>query len=289
MASIPALEVGGTHVTAALVDPTTWALVGPRHRQSVDAAGPAAEIIAAWVAAAGASAAPSGARWGVAMPDPFDYPRGIARFEGVGKFEALFGLDVGAALRGSIAPPPESVAFVNDADAFILGEWLVGAARGTRRCVGLTLGTGVGSGWIADGSIVSAGPAVPPGGRAHRITLDGRPLEDVMSRRAIRAAYAAATDDAQADVREIAGRARAGDAVAIEVLRVATSGLGRALGPYLARFDPDVIVVGGSMAASWDVLSPGFLAAVTTAPTVRRSIDAEAAGLAGAAWFSSRR
>ena len=286
---IPVLEVGGTHVTAALVDPLAWTLVGLRHRRPVEAAGLAAGIIAAWTAAADEVDAAIGARWGVAMPDPFDYERGIALFEGVGKFETLKGLDIAAALGGSIAARPASVSFVNDADAFVLGEWLIGAGQTSRRCVGITLGTGVGSGWIADGAVVSSGPTVPPGGRAHRITLDGRSLEDVMSRRAIRAAYSGATGDSEADVRDIAERARTGEDAAIQILHTATNGLGRALGPYFERFKPDVVVVGGSMSASWDVLAPGFLSAFPTVPPIRLSADAEAAGLAGAAWATGCR
>ena len=46
-------------------------------------------MLAAFVGAASTLDAPGAARWGVAMPDPFDYPRGIALFENVGKFDSL--------------------------------------------------------------------------------------------------------------------------------------------------------------------------------------------------------
>ena len=41
----------------------------------------------------------------------------------------------------------------NDANLFILGEWLAGAGRGFKNLVGLTLGTGVGGGLILDGRL----------------------------------------------------------------------------------------------------------------------------------------
>ena len=67
-----------------------------------------------------------------------------------------------------------------------------GAAAGRDRAVCVTLGTGVGSSFLHDGRPVTDGPTVPPEGRAHRITVDGLPLEDVVSRRAIRARHAEA-------------------------------------------------------------------------------------------------
>jgi glucokinase len=220
------------------------------------------------------------------MPGPFDYDRGIALFEDVGKFDSLRGVDVRAALCEGIAPPPESVSFLNDADAFLLGEWLHGAATGYRRCAAVTLGTGVGSGFLAAGEIVSSGPDVPPGGRAHRLDIDGVPLEDGVSRRAIRAAYAAATGDAAADVHEIADRARGGDFVAREVIDTAMKRLGTALGPYLQRFGAEVVVIGGSMSASWDLFGPAFVAQLRGPIAVVVAEDREHAPLLGAARYA---
>jgi glucokinase len=285
-ALVPVLEVGGTHVSSAIVDATTWELTSPATRRSVGSTGSADEIMSAFVAAADALAPPANAVWGVAMPDPFDYEGGVALFHGVGKFESLYGLDVGAALRTDVVAAPAAIAFINDADAFTLGEWLNGAATGASRCAGLTLGTGVGSGWVADGRIVDTGPDVPPGGRAHRLFADGVPLEDVMSRRAIRRAYDTATGDSEADVAEICARARNHEIAAIEVLGHALRTLGATLAGPVSRFAADVVVIGGSMAASWDVLEPSFVEGFRTVaapPRLAVAVDADRAPLLGAA------
>ena len=42
----------------------------------------------------------------------------------------------------------------NDANAAVLGEWKAGAAKGTKDCVCITLGTGVGGGVIANGAMI---------------------------------------------------------------------------------------------------------------------------------------
>lgn len=282
-APVPVLEVGGTHVTAALVDPVRWTVVtGSRSRRHLDAQAPADVLLADLLAAAASLDVAPGARWGVAMPDPFDYDRGIALFTGVGKFDSLRGVDVRAALLDGIAARPADVVFLNDADAYALGEWTHGAGSGSARCAVVTLGTGVGSGWIADGHVVD--PGVPPGGRIHRLTVDGVPLEDVMSRRAVRRAYAAATGDHMADVREIADRAWAGETAARETLARALTALGRAVGPCVTRFRADVLVVGGSMSASWDLFAPWFAAGAGSGlPPVRVAAHPDDAPVLGAA------
>ena len=41
----------------------------------------------------------------------------------------------------------------NDANCAVLGEWWVGAARGARNAIGITIGTGIGGGLILDGRL----------------------------------------------------------------------------------------------------------------------------------------
>jgi glucokinase len=253
----PVLEIGGTHVTAAMVDLSAGAVHGEPAREPLSPQGSAEDILGRLARTASRLGAPPSATWGVAVPGPFDYEAGVALFEGVGKFDALYGTDVGTALRARIHPTPATLRFVNDADAFGLGEHAGGAAAGHARAICLTLGSGVGSTFLADGMPVNDGPQVPPEASAHRLTFDGRPLEDTVSRRAIRATYARAADgnpDDVPDVRGIASRARAGDALAGTVLDHAFRALGVAMAPWVTRFAATVLVVGGSIAGSWDLV-----------------------------------
>lgn len=280
---VPVLDIGGTHATGALVDTGAWRVMGTGHRVTVDSQARADEILDRFAAAADGLATEPGALWAVAMPDPFDYPEGIGRFHGVGKFEALDGVDVRRGLCDRFPGSPRDVVFCNDADAFTVGEWAAGAGAGFTRVVGLTLGTGVGSGWVADGRV--ADPGVPSGGRAHRLDVGGVPLEDRMSRRAIRRAYAATTHDGAADVREIAARARDGERAALATLADALQALGRALAGPIRDFGAEVVVVGGSMSQSWDLFEPWFRegADEVGVPLIKVAADPDAAPLIGAA------
>ncbi|MET8690266.1 ROK family protein [Streptomyces sp. NPDC004732] len=279
----PVLELGGTHVTAALADPGT-ATVLRRVRQPVRARGTAEHVLGALVRCAGALDAPAGQVWGVAVPGPFDHEKGIARFAGVGKFDDLYGIDVRAVLLDAVWPRPGEAVFLNDAHAFLLGEWRAGAARGQHRCVGITLGTGVGSAFMVAGRAQHEGPGVPPQGRIDLVGTGGRPLEDAVSRRAILTHYAGADAPADLDVSEVADRARAGERRARRVLDEAFTTLGAVLAPHLRDFEATVLVVGGAMADSWDLLRPALRAGLRDTPvTLRPAGLGEDAALVGAA------
>jgi glucokinase len=289
---VPALEIGGTHVAGALID-----LAGPRvvagsgTRLPIDADGSADTIIEAIAGAARELTAQPGATWGIAIPGPFDYAAGIGQFEGVAKFGSLKGVDLGRRLRDRL-PGAARIAFLNDAEAFLIGEWAAGAALGRDRVAGITLGTGIGSAFLADGWIVDSGADVPPSGEVHLLTIDGRPLEDTVSRRAILAEYArlrgGPTGDTNLDVAGIADLARAGDPLAAAAVREPLRALGRALRPWLERFGASALVVGGSMAGSWDLVEPALRDGLGLGAVVLQARAPDDAGLIGAAVHAGR-
>lgn len=291
MNAVPALEIGGTHVAGAMIDLAAPAVVaGTRSRVPLDADGTADSIIGTIVQCAEGVTAGPGAAWGVAIPGPFDYAAGIGSFEGVAKFGALSGVDVGRRLLDGI-PAADRVIFLNDADAFLVGEWAAGAAVGHERVAGITLGTGIGSAFLADGRVVSTGPDVPANGEVHLLSIDDRPLEDTVSRRAIVAAYARLADlnatDKVPDVAEIADRARRGERAAHAAIQGALSALGHALAPWLERFGATALVVGGSMAGSWDLVEPALRTGIPANVAVLRARLPDDAGLIGAALHAS--
>lgn len=294
---IPVLEIGGTHLTTALVDRSTWTVVpGSSTRSAVHPKADTDALLDEFAAAANAVDGAHGGEWAVAIPGPFDYEHGVGRYEGVDKFESLTGRSVRDGLLARILPAPASLHFINDADAYGLGEAVVGAARGYSRSICLTLGTGMGSAFIVDGVPVQDGPGVAPEASIHLVQYNGKPLEETMSRRAILAGYAHAVGTAESgiDVAEIFGLARSGDALASTVIEDALTGLGRAVSSTLRLFRAEVLVLGGSMTGSWDLVEPlvrrGLVAAdpdQATLPIVRAE-HPEDAPLVGAAYWAVR-
>jgi predicted NBD/HSP70 family sugar kinase len=290
------LDIGGTHVTAALADLDARVRADTVRRHELRSDGSADEILATLVTAGRGLELPAGGWLGIAIPGPFDTVRGVGLFRSVGKFDALCGVDVRTPLARGLGLVPAHLVFVPDSQAFLRGEWVAGAAAGHDRAAGITLGTGVGSAFLADGEIVADGNLVPPEGRADLLEIDGRPLEDTVSRRAILAAYERAAGAAAGiDVRDIFDRARSGEDSARSVIEAAIGALGRALGPWLDGFGATVLVVGGAMSGSWDLIEPPLWhGLVAAAPALDGRLALRAARerarslLAGAAWQCAR-
>jgi glucokinase len=250
---VPVLEVGGSHVTSALVS-SDLRSVRQAHRSSLLPDGGREDLLQAIAASARRIDAPRGAVWGIAVPGPFDYAAGVARYADVGKFDALNGVSLRAELSDRLDLPPEALRFMNDAEAFALGAYTAMHPH-PRRAIFLTLGTGIGSGFVADGSAVRSGPDVPTSGELWTQTWHGAPIEDAMSTRALIAAYEHRTG-ATVDVKTLCVRARRGEAAALAVLEQALGALGEAVAPWAGRFKATAVVVGGSITRSWDVIGP---------------------------------
>jgi glucokinase len=291
---IAVLEVGGTHAAASWVDDGSWTVEpAPGGRRDLPPDGSADDLLDAFAGCVSALGPLEHAPLAVAMPGPFDYDTGVGRFTGVGKFDALNGVDIGAGVRERVPEPPERIVFVNDASAFGLGEWLVGGGAGRQRIVAITLGTGVGSAFVDSGTLVSSWPLVPPEGHVYRLQIRGRPLEETVSRRAMLARYRASPTGARTphiDVRRIAELAARGDADARDAFVEPLRELGAALAPWLERFAAQVVVIGGAMSESWALVEPALRAglrgtAVAGLPVVRTN-NADIATAAGAAWHA---
>lgn len=105
------------------------------------------------------------------------------------------------------------------------------------------------------------------------------PVEERISRRALLARYGAES----VEVVEIAHRARTGEKGARDAFDALSTDLGAFLRPWVAAFAPSCLVVGGSIARSWDLLERGLgsLAADVAVLTPAEHIDD--AALLGAA------
>ena len=271
------MDVGGSHVTAALVEDGR---VTARAEADLDPHGSADEILGT-IAGVGLELGLH-QRWTLAFPGPFDYERGVGTFEGVAKFGAIAGLELTAELGARLG---SRVGFVDDADAYVMGEWVAGAARGHGRVIGVTLGTGVGAAFLEDGYPQAGGPGVPPGGNLYPFDYVGRPIEDTVSTRALLASYG--VDGVS--VRELFERARAGEASARSVVDSTMEHLGRFVAPFIADFGATIFVVGGSISQSWDLIEPALRRGLgDTDVAIARSELLNDAPLIGAALAASR-
>lgn len=249
------VDVGGTHVTAAVFDAQAERILAPsRTRVDVDSSAGARVILDAWGDAIDRAIRTANVQHvggiGFAMPGPFDYPRGICAIRGLPKFQQLFGVNVRQAIAGRMRGHSQvRVNFRNDGECFGIGEAWLGAGRGKARVVAITLGTGLGSAFICDGAPVTAGPEVPESGWLYCQPFEGEMAEEHFSSRGLLRRARGATSG-----KELAELA-ANDASLREVFIDFGRKLGEFLRPWLQRFSADRLVVGGSIAQSWDLFA----------------------------------
>ncbi len=239
---VGALELGGSHISAAHLELET-AEVDRVSRRRLDPSGTRRELLDSILDAA-RSISTGVSRVGVAVPGPFDHERGVCTIRGVGKLEGLFGTDLRSELSRVFETDPLAIRFLNDAEAFLLGEAHAGSAKGHERAIGITLGTGLGSAFLVDSEIVHDDLGVPAQGNLHLVSFRGGPVEDVISGRAFQTRFGASAE-------AIALRASRGDQRASAAFAQFGRDLGEFLRPHSRRFEPTCIVIGGSIARAW--------------------------------------
>lgn len=161
----------------------------------------------------------------------------------------------------------------NDANVAALGELWQGGAKGSRDAVMVTLGTGVGGGIIVDGKVVAGFNGA--GGEIGHITVNNDEIEPCnCGQYGCLEQYASATGIVRMTKRKLAktaeetglskyenltakdvfDEAKAGDAVAMDVVEEICGILGAALSNIACVVNPEVIVIGGGVSKAGDIL-----------------------------------
>ncbi|WP_028297758.1 ROK family protein [Olivibacter sitiensis] len=251
-------DIGGSHITAAQVlFPQGQLVESSIERRKIDPHASAEEILANWVEALRMvrNQYKGGEQpyLAISMPGPFDYVEGVSLIKGMNKYEALYGLSIRAALASGLAIPDSNILFVNDAEAFLKGEALCGAAQGFDKAFGITLGTGLGS-------------AIYRSGVVSDLNLGSSPFlagiaEDYISTRGIIAHYRSLGGTTAMDVKELVMEQQS--IPSVQALRQLSNWLVQFLSLHLPRLTPEVVVIGGNIAKA----HPHFL------PSVRQALQ----------------
>lgn len=146
---ILACDIGGTHITSAIVYSETWSILSETIvRKSVNSAQNAKSIFHCWGDAIKESVALFGSpvnKIGIAMPGPFDYEKGISLMLGQNKYDDLYKLNISTGLNHELNFPSLEIRYINDAAAFLQGEVFAMGRDNESHILGITLGTGLGS------------------------------------------------------------------------------------------------------------------------------------------------
>ena len=179
----------------------------------------------------------------------------------------LTGVPLAAMLRRYFDLP---IYLENDANCAAVGEWLYGSGRETQNFIMVTLGTGIGGGFILNGRLYSGSGMAGEIGHMV-IEAGGFPCscgrcgcwEAYSSAPAlIRMAYAAMEKHPDSILHELSGKsggmdgravfqaAEMGDSTALELCRTYGNYLAEGLTNLANLFDPEVIAIGGGISGA---------------------------------------
>ncbi len=248
-------DIGGSHISAALVNMDKKAVVAESYRErKTDAQAPASDILEAWselmqqVLFARPITAVSGI--GIAVPGPFDYKKGISKILNVGKFDHLFGVNVRQYLSTNLNVALSEISFINDASAFALGEYSTISDKYSR-ILAITLGTGFGSTFIHDG--------VPQSEMLYHFPYKESIADDYFSTRWFVKTYNARSRNQITNVKDLTELAESGDAVAIELFEGFGNDLGKFLHQFVVNNKVECCIIGGNISKAWAYFAPHLL------------------------------
>jgi glucokinase len=313
---VATIDLGGTHLRAALLDETDHILAQRRIKTPAEG-GPLA-VLAAMVEQVRELVAQTQLEpvaVCVATPGPVDPRSGVVH--AAPNLPGWEDFALTEHLAEALAIPARAN---NDANLAALGEALRGAGEGRSNVLYLTVSTGVGGGVVQQGRLLDGSNGLA-GELGHVIVRAGGPrcgfghagcLEALASGTAVAAAAQRALHSGSAaaracalagaadlDARMVADAAREGDALATAILAGAAKHLGLAIGGFVNTFDPDVVIIGGGLGlGAWDLLAEAVAwhaGKVVMSPEVRNwqlrsAALGDDAGLVGAAaWLRRER
>jgi glucokinase len=200
---------------------------------------------------------------GVGAPGPLDTKRGIVLLT---PNLGWVNMPLRQIIHDRLGLP---AALDNDANCAVLGEWWVGAARGARHAIGITIGTGIGGGLILDGRLYHGASDVA--GEIGHTTIDTegrrckcgnygcleayasgpnialRAVEELQAGAESRLRALVNDDLSQITAQTVYQAAADGDELALEVVNDTAKFLGVGIGNLLNVFNPEVVVVCGGV------------------------------------------
>ena len=207
---------------------------------------------------------------GVGAPGPLDTKRGIVLLT---PNLGWVNMPLRQLIHDRLGLP---AALDNDANCAVLGEWWVGAARGARHAIGITIGTGIGGGLIVDGQLYHGASDVAGEIGHTTIDIEGRRCKcgnygcleayasgPAIALRAVEEIEAGAESRLRAlvggDLRKVTAQtvyqaAADGDELALEVVNDTAKFLGVGIANLLNIFNPEVVVVCGGVTLAGDQL-----------------------------------
>ena len=255
------VDIGGSHITSAAVDLKNLVIVpGTTFSVKVDNKAKKGAILKKWGEALNktivSASLEQSANIGFAIPGPFNYKDGIALFEGVNdKFENLYNVSITEELSKYLISDKTNFRFLNDATSFAVGAATQGNAKNCAKIIALTLGTGFGSSFIQNGIPLINHHDVPKDGCLwDKPFKDGNGDDYFSTRWCIKRYYEISSKNVKG-VKEIAEADTTSSKLVFEEFG---SNMGHFMVPFLQKYQPELIVMGGNVSNAGNLFIPSL-------------------------------
>ncbi|MBX3098061.1 MAG: ROK family protein [Salinibacterium sp.] len=252
-----AVDLGGTKIEAALVDPTGTLLPGSRFRAPTGGGSTSEELAASAdsVVTQAMAALPDGATLigvGIGSAGPITVERGLVSPLNLPAWRDYPLRDQIAALAESLTGAVVPVTLRMDGECITMAEHWVGAGRGVDNLMGMVVSTGIGGGLILGGLAV-AGPTgnaghighVEVGGFDEACLCGGTGCVEAVASGPNTARWAKAQGWVGETGEDLAASYAAGDDIAIAAVRRSGRAIGQAIASATALVDLDLVAIGG--------------------------------------------
>ncbi|MFC1704860.1 ROK family protein [Nanoarchaeota archaeon] len=223
---------------------------------------------------------------GLGVPGLIDLKKGIVKYS---PNLPLKNTNIAKIIGKKVGKP---VCVENDANCFTLGEARCGAAKDARNVIGLTLGTGIGSGLIIKGKLFHGKGS---GAELGHMTINFKGPQAkcgnngcIESYVSIRGIISRTKGMHVKNPKELFELAEQGNKKAIKVWKETGFYLGVGIANFINIFDPEVIVLGGNIANAWKFFHKDMIATIKKRALIKdtkvlKSKLGEDAGILGAA------
>jgi glucokinase len=256
------VDIGGSHIVCCAIDMSSGQPIeGTEVEEKVDNKGTKEEIFETWAKALNGTIktidTDSLIGIGFAMPGAFNYKTGVASFEGTEKYGQLYDVNVKEELPKYLDVENAELRFINDASAFAVGEAWFGKAKESKGSISITLGTGFGSAFVENDIPVVERDDVPSSGCFWHLPYKDGIADDYFSTRWFVNSYEEMTGQKASGVKDVAVAAAEGGQ-AQELFDEFGRQMGDFLIPWLKKFKPEALVIGGNVSKAFDLFYPSF-------------------------------
>ncbi|MCA5006314.1 ROK family protein [Sphingobacterium bovistauri] len=238
------LDVGGSHISCAVVHKVDKKLYKDGYaRVDLDSMADRNIVLSQWDKAISSvlkKIEEAISEIYVSIPGPFDYIHGISLMDGMHKYQSLLNMDLKAYFSDKYKVSSDRIYFYNDAQAFLLGE-VFGLNKFDKAVVGLTLGTGLGSAFYVNGFVKDLNYGSSP--------FRNGISEDYISTRGMLAQVKKSDQDSFEEIKDLVIHPQ-WEVQKNEAFNFLCIALQQFIAQYIIPLNPDVIILGGSIAKS---------------------------------------